>query len=134
MKVIGIIPARYASSRFPGKPLVMIEGKSMIQRVYERAKASRMLDEVLIATDDERIAAHAKSFGADVVMTSGDHPSGTDRCYEAYHMYGKQADYILNIQGDEPFLDPVQIDELALGGKASECSGLTSSHAMTSSA
>ncbi len=113
MKVIGIIPARFASSRFPGKPLAMIEGKSMIERVYQQAKSSRLLEEVLIATDDERIADHVKQFGAPVVMTKAEHPSGTDRCYEAYQVFNKTFDYVLNIQGDEPFLDPAQIDEMA---------------------
>lgn len=113
MKVIGIIPARYASTRFPGKPLAMIDGKSMIERVYQQAKASRLMEEVLIATDDERIAGHVKQFGAPVVMTRAEHPSGTDRCYEAYQVFGKSFDYVLNIQGDEPFLNPAQIDEMA---------------------
>jgi 3-deoxy-manno-octulosonate cytidylyltransferase (CMP-KDO synthetase) len=81
--ILGIIPARYASSRFPGKPLVMINGKSMLQRVYEQTKLSDLLDRIVIATDDKRIEEHAKSFGAEVVMTKEDHPSGTDRCFEA---------------------------------------------------
>jgi 3-deoxy-manno-octulosonate cytidylyltransferase (CMP-KDO synthetase) len=112
MPIIGIIPARYASTRFPGKPLADIKGKSMLQRVYEQSKKSWMLDEVIVATDDERIAKHAKDFGAKVIMTRSDHPSGTDRCYEAYRLNGKRYDYIINVQGDEPFLDPKQIDEL----------------------
>lgn len=113
MSIIGIIPARFASTRFPGKPLAPIKGKSMLQRVYEQTAKSRLLDEVIIATDDERIASHAKEIGAKVVMTRADHPSGTDRCFEAYSLHGKKHDYILNVQGDEPFLDPRQIDSLA---------------------
>ncbi len=112
MKIIGIIPARYASTRYPGKPLIDIAGKSMIQRVYEQAKKAKGLTEIIIATDDQRIAEHAKSFGAEVVLTQETHPSGTDRCYEALLNYGKSFDYVINIQGDEPFIDPAQIDEL----------------------
>lgn len=111
--ILGIIPARYASSRFPGKPLTLIQGKSMLQRVYDQSQKSTSLTRVIIATDDERIAQHATSFGAEVVITSASHPSGTDRCYEAYQLSGKRYDYVLNIQGDEPFLDPEQIDSLA---------------------
>lgn len=111
--ILGIIPARYASSRFPGKPLASIKGKTMLQRVYEQAKKAKRLTDVLIATDDDRIAAHCKEIGAPFVITRPDHPSGTDRCYEAYQLYGKTLDYVLNIQGDEPFLDPEQIDSLA---------------------
>lgn len=113
MKVIGIIPARYASTRFPGKPLANIAGKSMLARVLEQALKAKLLQEVIVATDDDRIAAHAQALGARVMMTEAGHPSGTDRCYEAYVKSGSQAEYILNIQGDEPFLDPQQIDELA---------------------
>jgi 3-deoxy-manno-octulosonate cytidylyltransferase (CMP-KDO synthetase) len=113
MSIIGIIPARYASSRFPGKPLAQIRGKSMLQRVYEQTLKSALLEEVIVATDDERIAVHAKSFGAPVVMTHPEHPSGTDRCFEAYRLHGKKFDYVINVQGDEPFLDPEQINSLA---------------------
>lgn len=113
MSVIGIIPARFASSRFPGKPLAMIKDKSMLQRVYEQAKKAKFLKEIIIATDDRRIAGHAESFGAKVIITREDHPSGTDRCFEAYALHKKKYDYVLNIQGDEPFLDPEQIDSLA---------------------
>lgn len=113
MKILGIIPARYASTRFPGKPLIDILGKSMLQRVYEQASKSKELTSVIIATDDERIASHAQSFGAKVVMTKAEHPSGTDRCFEAYKNFGEEFDYIINIQGDEPFIDPSQIDLLA---------------------
>lgn len=113
MKILGIIPARYASTRFPGKPLIDILGKSMLQRVYEQASKSKELTSVIIATDDERIASHAQSFGAKVVITKAEHPSGTDRCFEAYKNFGEEFDYIINIQGDEPFIDPSQIDLLA---------------------
>lgn len=113
MSILGIIPARYASTRFPGKPLAEIKGKSMLQRVYEQTVKSTLLNEVVIATDDERIAKHAKEFGAAVVITRPEHPSGTDRCYEAYQRHGKTYDYVVNVQGDEPFLDPQQIDSLA---------------------
>lgn len=113
MSILAIIPARYASTRFPGKPLAIIKGKSMLQRVYEQTRKARLLDEVIIATDDGRIAEHAKSFGAPVVMTRADHPSGTDRCFEAYRNLKKKFAYIVNVQGDEPFLDPEQIGSLA---------------------
>ncbi|MDX2171996.1 MAG: 3-deoxy-manno-octulosonate cytidylyltransferase [Bacteroidota bacterium] len=111
--ILGIIPARYASSRFPGKPLVEIKGKSMLQRVYEQTKLSKLLGDVVIATDDKRIEEHAKSFGAEVVITDPNHPSGTDRCFEAYQLVNKKFDYVINIQGDEPFLHPDQINSLA---------------------
>ncbi len=110
LKFIGIIPARYASSRFPGKPLADICGMPMIQRVYQRA--SMALDEVYVATDDSRIFDAVKSFGGNVVMTGTHHRSGTDRCYEAYCNLSSDADVIINIQGDEPFIDPLQINTL----------------------
>lgn len=113
MTILGIIPARYASSRFPGKPLCLINGKTMLQRVYEQTCKSTLLSQVLVATDDERIQAHAQRLGAPVVMTNANHPSGTDRCYEALQLSGFNADYVINIQGDEPFLNPEQINELA---------------------
>lgn len=112
MKVIGIIPARYASTRFPGKPLIDIRGKSMIQRVYEQANKCKALNDVFVATDDSRIYNHVKAFGGKVLMTSADHPSGTDRCEEALIKSGLDCDFILNIQGDEPFINPKQLDEL----------------------
>lgn len=112
MKVLGIIPARYASTRFPGKPLAMIAGKSMLERVYEQACKAKTLSKVIIATDDERIKAHASTFGAESVLTAEHHPSGTDRCFEAYEQLGETYDYVINIQGDEPFLHPDQIDSL----------------------
>lgn len=108
MKFIGIIPARYASTRFPGKPLADLGGMSMIERVYRQVE--KALDDVLVATDDRRIADHVSGFGGNVVMTSPDHRSGTDRIYEAYRNVGSKADIIINIQGDEPFIDPSQIE------------------------
>lgn len=110
MKFIGIIPARYASTRFPGKPLADICGKTMIERVYLQVK--KALDEVWVATDDNRIYDTVKSFGGNVVMTSEAHRSGTDRCYEAYINIGSDADVVINIQGDEPFIEPSQIEEI----------------------
>jgi len=110
LKAAGIIPARYASTRFPGKPLVPIAGKPMIQRVYEQV--APVLDEVVVATDDQRIYDVVKAFGGKVVMTRNDHPSGTDRCYEAFTMLDRQFDLVVNIQGDEPFIQPSQIQTL----------------------
>ncbi|WP_428330711.1 3-deoxy-manno-octulosonate cytidylyltransferase [Mucilaginibacter sp.] len=112
MNILGIIPARYASSRFPGKPLVDIGGKSMIQRVYEQAKKCTNLTEVIVATDDERIFDHVTGFGGVAVMTSADHQSGTDRCAEVATQH-PQYEVIINIQGDEPYIDPEQITKLA---------------------
>lgn len=106
-----IIPARYASTRFPGKPLVDIEGKSMIRRVYDAARGVKGADDVIIATDDERIAEHVSTF-ATVVMTDPDHPSGTDRCAEAYIKSGIKCDVVVNLQGDEPFIKPSQVSDL----------------------
>ena len=111
--ITGIIPARYASTRFPGKPLIDIQGKSMLQRVYEQAAKSTLLNYVVVATDDEKIAAHVQDFGGNVVMTSTQHPSGTDRCWEALQQLTGDYRYVINIQGDEPFIEPAQIDELA---------------------
>ncbi|MGN6476100.1 MAG: 3-deoxy-manno-octulosonate cytidylyltransferase [Flavipsychrobacter sp.] len=111
--IVGIIPARYASTRFPGKPLTDIRGKSMIQRVYEQASKSSSLDKVVVATDDERIKEHVLAFGGNVVITAEDHPSGTDRCWDALQQIEGKYDYVINIQGDEPFIDPSQIDTLA---------------------
>ena len=107
MKFIGIIPARYASTRFPAKPLAMLGGKPVIQRVYEQVVG--VLDEAYVATDDERIEAAVKAFGGKVVMTSVNHKSGTDRCYEAFVKVGEGYDVIVNIQGDEPFIQPSQL-------------------------
>ncbi|NDV67651.1 3-deoxy-manno-octulosonate cytidylyltransferase [Dysgonomonas sp. 25] len=110
MNYIAIIPARYASSRFPGKPLADMAGKPMIQRVYEQVK--KAVEEVWVATDDERIYAAVNAFGGKVVMTSAEHRSGTDRIEEAYGKIGKQFDVIINVQGDEPFIQPAQIEAL----------------------
>ncbi len=109
--ILGVIPARYESSRFPGKPLVDIKGKSMVERVYEQCKKSHLLDEVLVATDDERIFSHVVMFGGKVEMTSSTHQSGTERVCEIAKNYPAYSHYV-NIQGDEPFLDPAQIDLL----------------------
>lgn len=114
MKILAIIPSRYGSTRFPGKPLVRIEGKTMIQRVYERS--SSVFEHVCVATDDQRIVDEVSRFGGDVVMTSSSHKSGTDRCFEAMTIVekrdGSQYDVIINIQGDEPFIAPEQLKEL----------------------
>jgi len=112
--IAGIIPARYASTRFPGKSLLDIQGKSMIQRVYEEASKSKYLDTLVVATDDERILQHVQSFGGRAVMTGQYHPSGTDRCLEALRQLEGDYRYVINIQGDEPFINPAQIDELAV--------------------
>jgi len=111
MKILGIIPARYESSRFPGKPLIDIAGKSMIQRVYEQCQKSTRLHKVIVATDDQRILDHLKTFGAEGVMTSAKHASGTDRCGEVAEKFS-EFDILINIQGDEPMIDPLQIDLL----------------------
>jgi 3-deoxy-manno-octulosonate cytidylyltransferase (CMP-KDO synthetase) len=108
-KTLGVIPARFASTRFPGKPLVQIMGKSMIQRVYEQVSKASLIDHVVVATDHPEVYAHVESFGGAVLMTSSEHQSGTDRCAEVAAQY---ADYeqVVNIQGDEPFIQPAQID------------------------
>jgi len=111
--IIGVIPARYASTRFPGKPLIDIGGKSMIQRVYEQCKKTSVLSDVIVATDDNRIAEHVLSFGGKVIMTADTHQSGTDRCAEVISTYKGKCDAVINIQGDEPFIDPRQIELLA---------------------
>lgn len=107
MNFLGIIPARYASTRFPGKPLALLGGKTVIQRVYEQVAG--LLDDVYVATDDKRIEAAVKAFGGKIVMTSEDHESGTDRCYEACTRIGGRFDVVVNIQGDEPFIRPSQL-------------------------
>ncbi|MFK7906703.1 MAG: 3-deoxy-manno-octulosonate cytidylyltransferase [Chitinophagales bacterium] len=115
---IVVIPARYASTRFPGKPLADIGGKSMIQRVYEQAQKAKSIAAVYVATDDARIAKHVQKFGGNVVMTAETHQSGTDRCEEAVQKIeaivgtGIKPDIVVNIQGDEPFIQPQQIDAL----------------------
>ena len=112
MKILGIIPARYASTRFPGKPLIDIQGKSMIQRVYEQAKKAASLSDIIVATDDDRIFHAVRAFGGNVIMTSDVHQSGTDRCAEvAQKVAGFDA--VINIQGDEPLIDPNQINLVA---------------------
>lgn len=108
MKFLGIIPARYASTRFPAKPLALLGGKTVIQRVYEQVAG--VLDDAYVATDDERIEAAVKAFGGKVVMTSVHHKSGTDRCYEACTKVGEGFDVVVNIQGDEPFIQPPQLE------------------------
>ena len=108
LKFLGIIPARYASTRFPAKPLAMLGGKTVIQRVYEQVAG--ILDDAYVATDDERIEEVVKAFGGKVVMTSVNHKSGTDRCYEAYTKIGGDFDVVVNIQGDEPFIQPSQLE------------------------
>ena len=110
MKFIAIIPARYASTRFPGKPLVDMRGKAMIQRVYEQVSAC--VDTVYVATDDSRIYEAVERFGGRVVMTSENHRSGTDRCWEAYERIGGHEEVVINVQGDEPFIQPRQIQDI----------------------
>ncbi len=110
MKFIGIIPARYASTRFEGKPLADLGGRPVIEHVFRRV--SSVLDEVAVATDDDRISNAVKAFGGRAVMTSPNHRSGTDRCLEAYENLGSDADVVINIQGDEPFVDPCQIEQI----------------------
>ena len=113
MRIVGIIPARYASSRFPGKPLADIAGKPMIQRVYARAARSSRLQRLLVATDDDRIAAVVRAFGGEALLTGGNHPSGTDRLAEACRLLElDDEDLIVNIQGDEPLLQPIMVDLL----------------------
>lgn len=113
MRVFGIIPARMGSSRFPGKPLAEIAGVPMIVRVIRQVQRAEAISKIILATDSPQIAEAAAGLAVEVVMTSASCPSGTDRCIEAYHTFGEQADYILNIQGDEPFIAPQQIDHLA---------------------
>ncbi len=117
MNILGIIPARYASTRFPGKPLADIGGKSMIQRVYEQSEKSQLLSGVVVATDDQRIFDHVKGFGGKVVITSPAHSSGTERCKEALDILENETaetyDSVINIQGDEPFISPDDIDKMA---------------------
>lgn len=112
MKILGIIPARYASTRFPGKPLATIGGKTMIQRVYEQVLKAERISDVVVATDDERIKNVVDGLGGKCFMTSEMHLSGTDRCAEAYALMKGDYDYVINIQGDEPFIEPSLIDDL----------------------
>ena len=110
LRFVAVIPARFASTRFPGKPLADIGGKSMIQRVYEQV--SKALEDVYVATDDQRIFDAVVAFGGKVIMTSDQHRSGTDRCYEAFTKIDEYFDVIVNVQGDEPFIQPEQIETL----------------------
>lgn len=112
MKILCVIPARYASTRLPGKPLADICGKPMIQHVYERAAQAKRPAAVLVAADDERVEAAVKAFGGHVMMTSAEHPTGTDRLAEVARQY-EDVDLIINVQGDEPLIEPAIIDELA---------------------
>lgn len=112
MRILGVIPARYASSRFPGKPLADLLGKSMIERVYLQCKKSKYLTDLVVATDHQQIHDHVIAFGGHSCLTSERHPSGTDRCCEAMTLQESSFDFVLNIQGDEPFIDPKQIDLL----------------------
>ncbi len=112
LPAIAVIPARYASSRFPGKPLALIHGKTMLQRVYEQVTKATSVHHIIIATDDQRIADHAATFNATVVMTDPHHSSGTDRIAEAMRREEKQYKVVVNVQGDEPFIDPAQINDL----------------------
>ena len=112
MKVAGIIPSRYGSTRFAGKPLANILGKSMIQRVYEQCTKSSKLYDIIIATDDERIYSHVIGFGGKAMLTSKTHKTGTERCNEVAQNLNEKFDVIVNIQGDEPLINPLQIDEI----------------------
>ncbi len=113
-RVLAVIPARYGSTRFPGKPLVDIAGKSMVQRVFEQVSTASTVDKVVVATDDERIIEHVEAFGGNVVMTSSEHPSGTDRCFEALQKQAALFEVVVNVQGDEPFIQAEQVDRIAL--------------------
>ncbi len=116
MKILGVIPARYASTRFPGKPLVVIDGKTMIQRVYEQAIRCGKLAKVVVATDNEAIFHHVILFGGNALMTGEHHATGTERCHEAVEKLGSAGenyDFIINVQGDEPYIDPAQISQVA---------------------
>jgi 3-deoxy-manno-octulosonate cytidylyltransferase (CMP-KDO synthetase) len=127
MHIIGIIPARYGSTRFPAKVLLDLGGKTMLERVYRQACAAKSLSEVWIATDDERVQTIARQFTDRIVMTANTHPSGTDRCAEALRqiqvLRAQVYDFVVNIQADEPFIHPEQIDELgyALQPKSNAC-------------
>jgi 3-deoxy-manno-octulosonate cytidylyltransferase (CMP-KDO synthetase) len=124
MKAVIVIPARWASTRFPGKPLAMIAGVSLIQRVYERAVRSRLASAVYVATDDARIASHVESFGGLVLQPEGDFQSGTDRIAAAVRLLPSPYDAIVNVQGDEPLIDPAVIDQLIDALSASDMATL----------
>lgn len=124
MDVIAVIPARYASTRFPGKPLARQTGQYLIQHVYGRVKATRLIPRCIVATDDERIAAAVREFGGEVALTRADHPSGTDRIAEVIRgLSGAPDDIVLNVQGDEPEIEPVYLDRLVerLAGEPLDC-------------
>jgi len=110
MKFLALIPSRYASTRFPGKPLALLDGKPIVQWVYERV--SSVIDNVYVATDDERIRAAVEAFGGRAVMTGSHHKSGTDRCNEAADLVGGSYDVVINVQGDEPFIAPSQLESI----------------------
>lgn len=113
MKILGIIPARYGSSRLMGKPLIKIGNMTMIERVYNQVRQANLVEKVVVATDDKRILEHVHSFGGEAIMTSEAHQSGTDRCAEVAKHFKDEFDIVINIQGDEPFIQPEQIDSLA---------------------
>lgn len=113
MKIVGIIPARYASTRLPGKPLIGLKGKSMVKSVYDNALQAKYLNDVVVATDNHSIYHHVENFGGKVVMTHTRHKTGTDRCAEAYEKLDEYYDFVINIQCDEPFLPPLQLDVLS---------------------
>lgn len=113
MKILGVIPARFASTRFPGKPLADLAGKTIIERVYSQCLRARSLAHVVVATDHPAIFSVIQNNGGAVCLTSENHPSGTDRCFEALQLQPDKYDYVMNIQGDEPFIEPEQIDRLA---------------------
>ena len=113
MKILGIIPARYESTRFPGKVLAAIAGKTMVRRVYERAMHSRLLDKVIVASENDLVAQEVDSFNGNFCLTGANHASGTDRCFEVLSRQKEHYDYVVNIQGDEPFIASSQIDEIA---------------------
>jgi len=112
MRILGIIPARYGSSRFPGKPLIDLKGKTMIQRVVEGAAKSSLLTDLIVATDDARIVNAVEGFGGKVRITDSGHPTGTDRCAEIVRSLSEKYDVVINIQGDEPLVDARQLDQL----------------------
>lgn len=112
MRILGIIPARYGSSRFPGKPLIDLKGKTMIRRVVEGAAKSTLLTQLVVATDDQRIVDEVAGFGGNVMLTDSGHPTGTDRCAEIVRNLPEQYDVVINIQGDEPLVDARQLDQL----------------------
>lgn len=114
MNILGIIPARFASTRFPGKPLELIAGKTMLEHVFLRCQESKVFSKIVVATDDQRIYEAAINFGATAVMTNENHPSGTDRCFEACALQEEVFDAIINIQGDEPFISPKAIQQVAM--------------------